>query len=137
MFCRNLLLSFRPICVKEFRRKPRLSQRQALCWTIKDYYEEMPLWFLLVYQIFSSNMTKGKSTATIFKTRRNDTVRRQKSYRLKIVNSGCHLSYPFRHFEINLHMSYQNHQLKESFLIHYSPFSRSTFICHTIRFVSS
>ena len=64
-------------------------------------------------------------------------VRRQKSYRLIIVNSGCHLSYPFLHFEINLHMSYQNRQLRVSFLIQYSPFSRSTFICHTIKFVLS
>ena len=47
-------------------------------------------------------------------------VRRQKSFCLKIVNSGCHLSYTFPHFEINLHLSYnKNRQLRVAFVIKY------------------
>ena len=86
------------------------------------------LWFSACFT-FLINMSKGGHDLK--------RVRRQKSYRFEIVNSGCHLSYPFLHFEINLHMSYQNRQLRVSFLIQYSPFSRSTFICHTIKFVLS
>ena len=44
-------------------------------------------------------------------------VRHQKSFRLKVVNSGCHLSYTFPLFEINLHLSYKNRQLRVSFVI--------------------
>ena len=32
--------------------------------------------------------------------------RRHKLYIFEIINSGCHLSYNFLHFEINLHLSY-------------------------------
>ena len=34
------------------------------------------------------------------------TGRRHKLYIFEIINSGCHLSYNFLHFEINLHLSY-------------------------------
>ena len=35
-----------------------------------------------------------------------DKGRRHKLYIFEIINSGCHLSYNFLHFEINLHLSY-------------------------------
>ena len=44
-------------------------------------------------------------------------VRHQKSFRLKVANSGCHLSYTFPHFVINLHLSFKNRQLRVSFVI--------------------
>ena len=60
--------------------------------------------------------------------------RRHKLYIFEIINSGCHLSYNFLHFEINLHLSYIIVNSGWYMLYKIQYLAKSTFICYTIKF---
>ena len=56
--------------------------------------------------------------------------RRHKLYIFEIINSGCHLSYNFLHFEINLHLSYIIVN-SGCYMLYKIPYlAKSTFICY-------
>ena len=63
-----------------------------------------------VMQFFTDTIAEylSHSTKKTIEAKREDEKagRRHKLYIFEIINSGCHLSYNFLHFEINLHLSY-------------------------------